>query len=138
MSTLVVVDMQEHYDPPKRTVKRVVAEVKRHMKLGSEIVLLEDSYYEPTVEPIKRALAGYDNVRVAARDEGSGKREIGPLKGDVDVCGIYTGACVRALVDDIKEDADITVLQKACSDCISRSHERQIAAWKEDPGVRVA
>lgn len=130
--------MQEHFDPPEITVRRVVAEIKRHAELGSEIVLLEDSDHEPTVEPIRKALERYDKTRVAGREFGSGKKEIGPLDGDVDVCGIYTGACVRALVDDIKNDANVTVIQKACHDCLSREHERQIALWKDDPRVNVA
>lgn len=138
MKTLIVVDMQEHFEPPEETIDAVVDTIERHVMLGSEIVLLEDSLYEPTVERVAEVVKDYPAARTAGRIEGSGRAEIGTVNGDVEVCGIYTSACVRSLVDDLEDEMSITVIERACYDCFEEDHEHQIEEWRNSEKVAVA
>lgn len=138
MKTLIVVDTQKGFGPfPQNTIDAIVTTIRKHKKTGNRIITLEVDGEGPTHYKIRKAIGKYPKASTYKRTSGSGQKEIGELEEAV-VCGVYTSACVRALVDDLENDTKITVLENACWDCIERDHEYQIKEWKRSEKVEVA
>jgi nicotinamidase-related amidase len=123
---LLIVDMQEDYPAAyhKKTLKRVIKEVRKAKACRAGIILLEMKGAGKTLPEIHKALSGYHKVQFKKKGDPSGASEVfeavtnNPFlhKTKFKVCGVYTDICVTDTVNDMSifEDISIEVIAEGC------------------------
>ena len=123
---LLIVDMQEEYPAAyhKKTLRRVLREVRKAKACGAGIIVLEMHKAGPTLIPIKRAFENYPKVVFKKKFDTSGAVEaIDAIRNTpalhrnkFKVCGVYTDICVTDTVNDLSvfEDHFIEVIAEGC------------------------
>ena len=135
-TVLVVIDMQPRFLPDggnlhspeaMRALAGVAREIKRAMRRGMPIVLVEYKRYASTHEYLKELLAGYKRVRVVKKAQMDGSKAVlfacrllglkHPRR--FRVCGTYTHYCVEETVLGLSRKRPrslIDVVKSACTD----------------------
>lgn len=141
MPTLLVIDMQPHFDASQRKwmIRNVSAEIKAAVKAGYRIVFLEYTHTpkhpgvavkNATDRRLIKLVAKYIDALVIHKQEDDGSVEVakllesldgnypGAIREEIRVVGVNTGACVAKTVNGMAKlmpMAGIVVVGRACN-----------------------
>lgn len=141
MPTLLVIDMQPHFDASQRKwlIRNVSAEIRAAMKAEHRIVFLEYTHTpkhpgvaakNATDRRLIKLVADYADALVIHKQEDDGSAEVakllesldgnypGAIREEIRVVGVNTCACVAKTVNGmakIMPKASIVVVGKACN-----------------------
>ena len=125
---LLIIDMQNGFETSKdpKTRQNVIAQIKRAMKKGLPIFLVEftPKQYGKTSKYITRVVANYDNVHYIEKNRDDGGRQIMDYLSNhnIDIkhfitCGVNISFCVastvRRLIRDYKKK--VLIIKNACN-----------------------
>ena len=135
-TVLVVIDMQPRFLPDEgdlqspeamRALSGVAREIRRAMRRGMPIILVEYKRYAPTHEYLVELLAGYTRWRVVKKGQMDGSKAVLFACGLLGLkhpsrfrlCGTYTHYCVEETVLGLSRKRPrslIDVVKSACTD----------------------
>lgn len=125
---LLIIDMQNGFptSKDKKTRKNCIAQIKRAMKKGLPIFIIEftPDQYGKTSKYITRVVANYDNVHYIEKHHDDGGREVmGYIEtNNIDIkhfiaCGVNISFCVAETVRRLieKYNKKVLIIRNACN-----------------------
>lgn len=143
---LVIIDMQVSYFESKNALllSKVVKHVQKAMKRNAPIIVLEFLGQGKTQSVIMELLRDYGNYSVVGKKDSDGSKQVTDILREkwglvnpvaLNVCGIYTTACVAATVDGlVKNKYKVNVILEAC-DSSGQYYQKQV--WGQQKNVKV-